>query len=77
MILVALQSLHQKNFIHRDLKLDNVMFLEKAYDSPIKIIDLGNIIELDSPDGVFKDDYLVGTPGNVQCLLWTNSFEYI
>jgi calcium-dependent protein kinase len=62
-IVVALQSLHNKNFIHRDLKLDNVMFLEKAYDSPIKIIDLGNVVELDSKDAVFQDDYIVGTPG--------------
>ena len=60
---VALRSLHQKNFIHRDLKLDNVMFLEKSPDSPIKIIDLGNIVELDSSDAVHKGKHLVGTPG--------------
>jgi serine/threonine protein kinase len=39
------------------------MFLEKTHDSPIKIIDLGNIVELDTSDGIFRDNYLVGTPG--------------
>lgn len=61
--LVALRSLHKKNFIHRDLKLDNVMFLEKSSDSPIKIIDLGNVVELDTSDAVFKGQHMVGTPG--------------
>ena len=60
---VALQSLHRRNFIHRDLKLDNVMFLEKSYDSPVKIIDLGNVVELKSSDAVYQSPTLVGTAG--------------
>lgn len=43
--------------------MDNVMFLEKSYDSAIKIIDLGNIVALESSGATFTDTRHVGTLG--------------
>ncbi|ETO23914.1 hypothetical protein RFI_13245 [Reticulomyxa filosa] len=37
----GLKHLHEQGFVHRDLKPDNVMYLTKAQDSSIKIIDFG------------------------------------
>ena len=40
-VLLALEYLHNNNVIHRDLKPENFLFLTKADDSPIKVIDFG------------------------------------
>eukprot|EP01083_Nonionella_stella_P002679 7687_1 len=37
----GLGHVHKQKFVHRDLKPDNLMYLTKAVDSPIKIIDFG------------------------------------
>ena len=62
-IAIAVSKLHEENFVHRDLKLDNVMFVDSTDQSPVRIIDLGMSGKLNS-DGVHIDKlYLVGTPG--------------
>jgi serine/threonine protein kinase/Ca2+-binding EF-hand superfamily protein len=43
-LIVALDSLHRKQFIHRDVKLENIMFLDQSDYSPVKIIDLGMMV---------------------------------
>ncbi|CEL97997.1 unnamed protein product [Vitrella brassicaformis CCMP3155] len=40
-ILAALFYLHSQKIMHRDLKPENFLFLNKAADSPLKIIDFG------------------------------------
>ena len=33
---------HDKGIVHRDLKLENILFVSEEPDSPIKVIDFGN-----------------------------------
>ena len=37
----ALQSIHEKRFVHRDLKLENILCLRKTEPTEVKIIDFG------------------------------------
>lgn len=32
---------HDKGIVHRDLKLENILFVSEEPDSPIKVIDFG------------------------------------
>jgi len=40
-IVGAVSYCHEKNVVHRDLKLENIMFVSKSENSPIKLIDFG------------------------------------
>ena len=40
-IMSAIYYCHKKGIAHRDLKMENVLFLYKTEDSPIKVIDFG------------------------------------
>ena len=40
-IITAISYCHNQGICHRDLKLENVLFLTSQEDSPIKIIDFG------------------------------------
>lgn len=42
----ALHGVHQKRFIHRDLKLENILLTSKDGDPKIKIIDFGSMVSL-------------------------------
>lgn len=53
-ILAALGYLHSKNILHRDLKLENILFTDK---NTIKIIDLGFSTDSTEPCSIF-----CGTP---------------
>lgn len=61
-MILSVQSIHQKKYIHRDIKLENMMFSSKV-DGVIKIIDFGLMVKVTESDGMYHDDYVVGTPG--------------
>ena len=62
-IVVSANKLHEERFIHRDLKLENIMFLNNSENSPVRIIDLGMSAKLNVDDVFIDKVYLVGTPG--------------
>ena len=37
----ALRSIHERGYVHRDLKLDNLMLVQPSEPSQVKIIDFG------------------------------------
>jgi len=40
-ILMAIKYMHKRNVMHRDLKLENIMFANESLSAPIKLIDFG------------------------------------
>jgi len=40
-IFSVINHMHSKGIVHRDLKLENILFLNKSPDSEIKLIDFG------------------------------------
>ena len=62
-IIISVNQLHAEHFVHRDLKLENIMYVDTTDHSPVRIIDLGMSAKLEA-NGVYVDKlYLVGTPG--------------
>jgi calcium-dependent protein kinase len=57
----SLLSIHNSNFLHRDLKLDNMVLSSTADDAVVKIIDCGYFCH--APLGVVRETHLVGSPG--------------
>jgi serine/threonine protein kinase len=58
----ALLSVHQSGYLHRDIKLDNLVYVSTREGSPVKLIDFGYMCELPSVNAVIHD-HLLGTEG--------------
>ena len=63
-VVVALQTIHERKYIHRDLKVTNVLLLTKEDDESgpigVKIIDFGFMARIEPPREVFRGT-LAGT----------------
>lgn len=59
----SLQSLHNRNFIHRDLKLENLILTSNRELSHVKIIDFGSMIQLPKDRTKVIEVGLIGTHG--------------
>lgn len=59
----AIQSLHEMKFIHRDLKLENLMLVSTEDDSKIKLIDFGMMVRVLPPHDTYTSSHLQGTAG--------------
>lgn len=64
-IIIALDSMHKKCFVHRDFKLENAMMVTKEKDSPVRIIDFGMVCKIPSYTGCYRGATIQGTPGYV------------
>lgn len=78
-MLRAVGYLHSHNVVHRDLKLENVLFESKAVDSPLQVIDFGFAKVWDSSRlmqascgsvAYVSPDVLRGDGYTSQCDLW-------
>ena len=49
-IMSAIAYCHEKSIVHRDMKLENILFSTESEDSPIKIIDFGLSVLLGKKD---------------------------
>ena len=48
-VLTGLQSLHRRNFVHRDIKIDNILMESLSEDAEAFIADIGSAAKLSSP----------------------------
>lgn len=61
-IIRALDSIHERRYLHCGLKLENIMFVN-CDDATVKIIDYGTMIALPTESDKFSSSKLIGTPG--------------
>ena len=61
-LLVHVDELHSKHFLHRDLKLENIMLIDGGQPFDIKLIDFGLACKLDPGTDAIKCSKLYGSP---------------
>jgi serine/threonine protein kinase len=63
-VVEALEGIHKKKFIHRDLKTENVLLLSNTKKNPgVKVIDFGHMVRVDEQDQLYVGMSLHGSPG--------------
>jgi serine/threonine protein kinase len=68
----GLQGIHSRRYVHRDLKLDNILLMSADEDTLVKIIDFGLMIRLVPGQDVYRLGPLSGTPGTAPRVLKSN-----
>lgn len=62
-VAIGLQSLHERNILHRDIKVENILMSDFSEEAKVRIADLGSAIKLASPTDT--TNFKIGTPGYV------------
>ena len=60
--MIALDSIHKRYYIHRDIKLANMLLVSEADDSPVKLIDFGSLVQVDRASQKVLCNEPYGTP---------------
>ena len=47
-VATGVQALHQRNIVHRDIKLDNILMTNTTRDASVRIADLGSAFTINS-----------------------------
>jgi serine/threonine protein kinase len=63
-VINAINGMHQRGFLHRDLKLENIMLTSNEKAAQAKIIDFGNVVKMNE-NGLYISDHVNGTIGYV------------
>lgn len=50
----ALRGIHSRRFVHRDLKLDNILLMSQEADSIVKLIDFGLMVSLPDASDIYS-----------------------
>jgi len=64
-IILAMDSMHKRRYIHRDVKLENLMLVTTEDDSPVKVIDFGMMVKLGDGHHKYVGTAAVGSPGYI------------
>ena len=60
---LGLKGLHERNIIHRDIKIENIFMSDLSVGSKVRLGDLGSAVQLPSADA--KTKFRIGTPGYI------------
>ena len=60
-VAIGVRSLHEKNIVHRDLKIENLLMADMTFNTKVRIADLGSAARLASPTATTT--FKIGTPG--------------
>ena len=64
-VMKGLEGLHSCGYLHRDIKLENLMLVDTSNQSHVKIIDFGMMVEMDTALQRFQSKGVQGTRGYV------------
>mgnify|MGYP003386813274 CR=1 FL=1 len=62
-LLSTIQHLHDHNIVHKDLKPENLLLVNKDDDATIKLADFGFASRIDPSEGKYTLTNPCGTPG--------------
>jgi serine/threonine protein kinase len=62
-IVKTLKEIHKKGYIHRDLKLENIIFENNKPEALVEIVDFGMMVKLDKGKTEYNTILIQGTPG--------------
>mmetsp|Transcript_1845 Transcript_1845/g.2928 ORF Transcript_1845/g.2928 Transcript_1845/m.2928 type:complete len:460 (+) Transcript_1845:108-1487(+) len=60
--MLALDSIHKRFYIHRDIKLANILMVNDSDYSPVKLIDFGSLTQIDRATHTVISNEPYGTP---------------